>query len=346
MSAWEALKTLVPGLSRECRRLGEALDFETFVVGCRFQGTIPPEEQEAPRRYLNGGVGAYLSRLWRHRRVDFKLPEVRFQLGLADGSVELEIASAYLRGRYRKLVRGIPQSRWPCRRCRGEGCDRCDGRGRLYADSVEEWIARPVLTATGGAGTRIHCMGREDIDARMLGKGRPFVLEVLEPHRRSPDAGALATRIAEGSTGCVEVLDLHWGGREDVAAVKQERAEKTYRAVVSCDGTLPADFAERIESLSGQVVHQRTPSRVDHRRADLVRERTPRSIEVEADVDPTGADTTEAVRFAVVIRADAGMYIKEFISGDDGRSEPSVTAAVGVRCRCVALDVLDVHASP
>jgi len=35
----------------------------------------------------------------------------------------------------------------------------------------------------------LHGMGREDVDARMLGRGRPFIIEIKEPRRRHFDLG-------------------------------------------------------------------------------------------------------------------------------------------------------------
>src|SRR5207247_6414489 len=103
--------------------------------------------------------------------------------------VYVQMNSLYLRGRYRKLVRGVPQTRWHCRRCMGKGCARCGGAGKMYPTSVEEVIANEVLRESGGTGHALHGMGREDVDARMLGRGRPFIIEIKEPCRRHFDLG-------------------------------------------------------------------------------------------------------------------------------------------------------------
>ena len=41
-------------------------------------------------------------------------------------------------GRYQKFERGIPQTHWDCRACRGKGCEKCNFTGAQYLDSVEE----------------------------------------------------------------------------------------------------------------------------------------------------------------------------------------------------------------
>src|SRR5439155_1207984 len=128
--------------------------------------------------------------------------------------VDVQVNPLYLRGRYRKLVRSVPQTRWPCRRCMGKGCARCGGTGKMYPTSVEEVIAAEVMRDSGGTGHALHGMGREDVDARMIGRGRPFIVEIKEPRRRSLDLAAIAARInASGTCEVLEldVLDVHDG---------------------------------------------------------------------------------------------------------------------------------------
>ncbi|MBX8644560.1 MAG: tRNA pseudouridine(54/55) synthase Pus10, partial [Thermoplasmata archaeon] len=88
-----------------------------------------------------------------------------------------------------------------------------------------------------------------------------------------------------------------------------------------------------IEEISGKTLAQRTPVRVAHRRADKVRER--RIIEcslLEYDGDIA----------SVLVRAQSGTYIKEFVTGDEGRTQPSISAALNSSCEVISLDVLDV----
>jgi len=45
----------------------------------------------------------------------------------------------------------------------------------------------------------------------------------------------------------------------------------------------------------------------------------------------------------MTVRTDAGLYVKELISGDDGRTCPSVAEVLGVPAECAELDVLAIH---
>ena len=42
------------------------------------------------------------------------------------------------------------------------------------------------------------------------------------------------------------------------------------------------------------------------------------------------------------IKTEGGLYIKELISGDEGRSQPNVSGILGVGAICEQLDVIEV----
>jgi len=318
-------------------------EFTTFLVGSKVDPEVVAREEglwaelgatqpEAIKSEVNREVGKRLS-MRLGKEADLARPEVVAIVDTAFDSVDVQVNPLFFRGRYRKLARGIPQTRWPCRRCRGKGCEHCGGKGKMYETSVEEVVAAAVMAQSGGSGHALHGMGREDVDARMLGRGRPFVLEVKEPPRRSVDLEAVARLV--NASGSVEVEGLRMAGVDDVVAVKEDRVSKTYRVLVRFgtpveDGKLQIAVA----SLVGRPIAQRTPVRVSHRRADRTRERVVTEIEVMAS---DGA-TTE-----LRVTAEAGTYVKELVHGDGGRTTPSLAGALGVACEVVELDVLEVR---
>ena len=262
-------------------------------------------------------------------------PDLVFLADLPVGRVEVTVLPLYFRGRYRKLDRTLPQTRWPCRRCQGRGCDRCGGTGKTYPTSVEEVIAAPFLRATGATGTRFHGMGREDIDARMLGRGRPFVLELLRPRTRTIDLTATTAELRREGEGRVEVIDLAPTDAQEVVRVKEANPEKSYRVEV----TGPVAVAKVNEALTlavGRAIAQRTPTRVAHRRADRVRTR--RNVAARIGEASDG-------RFTLDLRTEAGTYVKEWVEGDGGRTDPSLSSLLGVPLKVASLDVLEVHDS-
>ncbi|HTS33552.1 MAG TPA: tRNA pseudouridine(54/55) synthase Pus10 [Thermoplasmata archaeon] len=262
-------------------------------------------------------------------------PEVVFLADLAVGRVEFTVLPLYVQGRYRKLDRTLPQTHWPCRRCQGRGCDTCGGTGKTYPTSVEELVGAPLVEASGADGTRFHGMGREDIDARMLGRGRPFVLELVRPRRRTVDLERMAREITARSAGRVEVDGLAPAEAPDVVRVKEASPEKSYRVGVL--GPVPvAKVNEALLLATGRAIAQRTPTRVAHRRSDRVRARR--------IVAATVVDSSDG-GFTLEIRTEAGTYVKEWVEGDGGRTEPSLAGLLGTPLRVDYLDVLEVHDS-
>lgn len=290
-------------------------------------------DAEPQKHAWNRSVGKAFEDLVGHGTVDFNDPDVKLTIDVASSSIEVRIASTFYYGRYRKLVRGIPQTHWPCRKCRGRGCPECGGTGKQYPESVEEFVAGPFVRAARASGAILHGAGREDIDARMLGSGRPFVLEVCEPRTRTVDVAGIEREVNAGGAGKIEVIGLRQTSRAAIRFVKETEAEKSYRAVVEFDeAVLPADLAVALQALVGEIA-QRTPRRVAHRRADLVRTRRLHSA--------SGAmrgDHEAEIEF----RTDGGLYVKELVSGDDGRTEPSLARRLGHPARVRELDVLDV----
>jgi len=323
------------------------IEFDTYLFGMRptprlseveayFLERFPTGAAEPLKHAFNRCVGKAFEALVGRGTVDFRDPHVAFTVDLERREVTVRVASVYLYGRYRKLVRGIPQTHWPCRRCKGRGCEACGGTGKQYAESVEEIVARPFVEAAQAEGAHLHGAGREDIDARMLGTGRPFVLELVAPHVRSLDLDALGAILAREAVGRVEVSQLHWTGREAVAQVKETRATKRYVARVAFGGAIEESVLEKaLESLVG-TIRQRTPRRVAHRRADLVRER--RLHEIRGRM--TGPSEAE-----IDLVTDGGLYVKELVSGDEGRTHPSLAEILGVSAVVAALDVMRITSS-
>jgi tRNA pseudouridine synthase 10 len=328
-------------------------EFDTYQVGTR----APPlvEENETMLRDL-AGLPEDAGELFKSEcnrevgkrvgeatgaDVDFERPDVLAVLDVEDETVAVTVNSAFVYGRYRKLERGIPQTKWPCSDCNGTGtmvdspCPHCDGTGFLYPESVEQLTAPPVVDAMEGTEASFHGAGREDIDALMLGTGRPFVIEVQEPQERHPDVDELEDAINEYADGKVEVEGLRLASYEMVARVKELDARKRYRAQVEFGGAVSeADLQAAIEDLDGATIEQDTPQRVSHRRAEKVRTRA------VYDIDGELTDDTHA---AVEIEGEGGLYIKELVSSDEGRTEPSLAGLLGVDAHVTALDVVTVE---
>ncbi|MCW3136016.1 MAG: tRNA pseudouridine(54/55) synthase Pus10 [Canidatus Methanoxibalbensis ujae] len=353
-------------------------EFNSFLVGTKISGSIAQSEEmiwditgaeyaEPLKAELNREVGKRISHLT-GKKADFRRPDIVIILNLWTNEVELQVNPIFVYGRYRKLKRGIPQTRWPCKKCWGKGCERCGYTGKMYAESVEELIKDVFKDAFLCDDMIMHGAGREDIDARMLGNGRPFVAEVRVPRRRSIDLRKLERSVNERCAGKVEVFCLRFVEHDFVERVKNARGDKTYRVIVCAEGSFDKESLDAaVQRLKGKI-EQRTPRRVVHRRADTVRVREVKDVRISrilnaariADLPATSAseragDAVNGVTvescgkrsdktvFEMEVRCEGGLYVKELVSGDDGRTKPSLSEILGTDASVIALDVVDVH---
>lgn len=241
-------------------------------------------------------------------------------------------------GRYRKFVRDLPQTIFFCPACKGDGCNTCEGFGKLTKDSVQELIARVAMPRFKARRNKFHGAGREDMNVRMLGSGRRFVFEMQKAKRPGVNLDELAEEINRRAEDRMEIFDLQFCIRKRVGEIKEQHCSKEYLARVRFDVGVEI-VAEEVDTKLQQLVDgprldlvQRTPQRVAHRRADKDRERW---IEIHA-WEREGDD------LLVTILSQHGTYIKEAVSGDVGRTSPSLAELLGGACTCVELDVLNI----
>ena len=323
----------------------ESYEYATFLVGIELPTAVEEIEDEfkahfdvgcgeSMRNEFSRDIGKKVSAV-SNKLADYKKPDVVVLVRPFTGEVVIQSNPLYIRGKYKKLVRDIPQSKWLCRSCNGKGCPKCEGTGKMYPVSVEEIIAGPILEKTGGEDVAFHAAGREDVDARMLGTGRPFIMEVKKPVRRFFDLQKLTRAINEQAQGKVEVLSLSFASKDHVKRLKKgEGSTKVYKVFIDFDRDVSDEELEVVaKTLNKASIRQQTPLRVLHRRADLTREK----YIYEAHLKRLAPNRAE-----MKIRCQGGLYIKELVSGDEGRTTPSVASIINAEAKPLKLDVLNV----
>jgi tRNA pseudouridine synthase 10 len=333
-------------LADKAAKLLAEYEFSTFLIGVKLPASVEEREDELKAKFdlnfsesmrneFNRTIGKAVSTLT-GKEVEFWRPDLAVIINPFTEHVALQVNPLHIAGRYKKLERGISQSRWLCRNCRGKGCERCNWTGKMYADSVEEFLATPTLELTKGEAAILHGAGREDVDALMLGSGRPFVIEVKVPKKRFIDLQKLEKTINERASAKVEVQDLRFADKELVRRLKKaETSQKTYNVVVDFDRPVSDKELRKLENtLKGLVVYQQTPQRVLHRRADRVREKYIYEAKVRR-LTPS--------RVRLKVRCQGGLYVKELVTGDEGRTKPSMAEILDTKATPSELDVLEVR---
>lgn len=182
--------------------------------------------------------------------------------------------------------------------------------------------------------------GREDVDVRCLGNGRPFLLEIPDSYRTAlPDSVAADIERIVDQSLLVSIKDLQIVTREDTKHVKhgEENKKKIYRALCCCTESprvVPQSVIDKINAIDKEfVIQQATPIRVLHRRTLLKRPRSIYSVKAQLVPNQPGV-------FIVDVVTQAGTYIKELVHGEFGRTVPSLTSLVGQQLDIISLDVM------
>lgn len=114
------------------------------------------------------------------RRQGFSIPPDIPKTSMRLEKIEFTGPTVFLAGRYNKFSRKLSQTPWIV------------GGKRLAENSVEDIMVEAILPhfkVISGADTSVTFMssGREDVDVRCLGRGRPFALEIVNAKRETLD---------------------------------------------------------------------------------------------------------------------------------------------------------------
>jgi tRNA pseudouridine synthase 10 len=121
-------------------------EYTTYLVGIELPVKVEEREDEFKAAFNLGyseSIKHEFGRLFGKaigactgKEADYLKPDLVAVINPFLGKVSLQVNPLFVAGRYRKLVRDIPQSKWFCSNCRGKGCDKCGGTGKLYPESV------------------------------------------------------------------------------------------------------------------------------------------------------------------------------------------------------------------
>ena len=298
-------------------------NFKTFLVGTQLSYLLAKKEEylweeigaetcESIKSEINREVGKLISKQT-GKEMEREIPEINVIVDLEKNRIRIKSNPLFVYGGYKKLVRGIPQTKW-----------------ETYPETVEDIIAKPFMKATKGEEHALHGMGREDIDARCL-DFRPFVFEVVNPQIRSIDLEKMKKEINKSKK--VEVSDLKFSNKKEVRELKAAKPAKSYRVLVEFEKQVTEKDLAKLKKLKGLTIKQETPTRVLHRRADKLRDRKVRQIKWKI----LGKKNVE-----FEVKGDAGLYVKELVHGDDGRTKPSISEILGNKGQVKELDVIKI----
>ena len=299
--------------------------FRTFEVGTKLPADVVERESEIVKVFgidtaetikheFNRRIGRIIVRR-RGFRVDKVRPDVVVEVDVVNRTATVRRNPIYVLTRYVKLSRAVSQAQ------------RIPG---VVTTMVQ--LLDPVKREVGGREVIIHAEGREDVDARMLGAGRPVVIQIREPQRYIFNPKQL---MDAASNELVRFLGGVEASKSDVRRIKSAKDNKVYRALVLFGRDVSEEeIANATKLFNNAVITQYTPSRIKRR---------PSSKKWRRMVYEMSAILVTPRLAEVFIRCQSGLYVKELLNGDGGRTRPSLAEVLNTDVEVLELDVLDVE---
>ncbi|CAI9831855.1 putative tRNA pseudouridine synthase Pus10 [Nitrosopumilaceae archaeon] len=311
----------LPGYVGGMERAAAGYEFATFSAGCSVPAGIVERDDQVRSEFGLRGTGGIKSDVARElgrrlaRRTGARQERLRPDISLVvdseSGRCQVSSRQVVISGRYVKTARGPSQRSARCAACGGAGCAACGWHGIADDGGVEWLVSRHLFSEVGGTTASFTWVGGEDGSSLVLGSGRPFFARIRGPRRRS-------LRRASADLGPVRLRGLRVSGGAPAGPLRFESD-----AVVR---VLPGGAADPagLRALDGAsvTVHEKSGRRATKSVHSLRYRRRGRHIEVR-------------------LRADGGLPIKRFVSGDG--VVPGISQALGVPCTCERFDFEDVR---
>ncbi|KAI8549017.1 hypothetical protein RHMOL_Rhmol07G0318500 [Rhododendron molle] len=168
-------------------------------------------------------------------------------------------------------------------------------------------------------------MGEASVEVRMLGSGRPFLIEVQNARRVPSEMSVkeIERKINSMENNLVKVKNVKVVGSQGWSLMREGEAEKQkqYAALVWISRSLEDDDLKTVSSVMDMVSC-----------SDFV-------SDIRMKVEKIAGSSQY---FLLHLCTQAGTYIKEFVHGDLGRTHPSIGSILGCRAEILQLDVTDV----
>ena len=300
-------------------------EFSTFVIGAILRPSITDRDDTIRSKFKLQGIDSVKTAITQQltkkfskktkTNVDYLYPDLTFTFNFKTDSCELQARSLFLSGRYIKKVRGLPQKQISCQNCRGKGCRECNYHGISEFSSIEGRISQFLFQKFQGTITKITWLGGEDKNSLVLGNGRPFFIQLLNPKKRK-------TRLKKNFIDKdIEIHNLK-------AISKIPKAPLNFRSTIKLsilteDKLNPKDLTSLKSLIKTPIIIHEKPNKRNQKLIYCIKFKK-----------------TSSTSFQFWIIADGGLPIKRFVEGNN--IEPSIAKLIGHKCKCKEFDFLKI----
>lgn len=321
-------KPLIKELTQLIKEKTKGTEFSSFSLGISLPKELTEEKKEGLRHSFRFPLIDSLKKELK-KKFESDAPELELLIDLNKKIIFFKFKPVYLHGYYNKYSRTLPQTIHYCPECMGRGCRKCSHSGRLSKESIQQLAGEKCIKAFKAEENKFHGAGREDIDVRMLGGGRQFVIELINPKKRKSNLKKLEEAINKKNSKKLKIKNLSFTVKEKIIEIKSLKTEKIYSASIKTKKKLNK---KSLLKLKGKLlsINQLTPLRILERKKEKKRKKKIEILEISSVKEKS---------FKLELKAESGTYVKEFISGNEGRTSPNLSSLLKTPCNCISLDV-------
>ena len=306
---------------RKILEISKEYEFSTFLVGAILKPSILDRDDIIRSKFKLRGIAGIKSEVTREigkrfgrktrTKVDYNNPDVVLTIDFKKELYEIKPKAVLLQGRYTKNARGIPQKQKSCGQCEGKGCFHCDFHGISDFNSVEGKIVKFLFDKFGGRQAKITWVGSEDESSLVLGKGRPFFVKLINPHKRNL---TLSRKI---SLDGISILNLRV-----ISKIPSDHLK--FRAQVVLEVETENELEPYVLKALHYLKEQSISLRENH---SWKNKKRIYGIKLKRKSDKS---------FTILVELDGGIPIKRLVNGQD--VEPSLSSILENQCKCKFFD--------
>jgi tRNA pseudouridine synthase 10 len=304
-------------------------EFDTFLIGTSLATQFIEKEDEVRSKYrirgkisikshITSEVREKFQRLTSAKEV-FEKPDLMITLNIfwnKDHTISTRARSMIAAGRYTKNQRGISQREPKPQTISSLADNQPNIANNSNVRSVEAIISDTVIAATECSEVRFSWLGSEDKNSLVLGRGRPFYVEVLNPKKRT------------FLNNTITVNEHHVSAQLDFLSAgfprSPLRSRTITRILIRCLESGLEPNLNKLDSLAGTTVKLKSKFSLSEKKIYSVM-----------------VNRVDNNQFYLTIDADSGLSIKQFVGGME-YANPNVSMLVAANCDCVYFDILDV----
>ena len=238
-------------------------------------------------------------------------PDLFIQVNFKEEFCRLRAKSLFVYGRYNKKIRNLAQKQQTCNRCNGIGCHNCEFKGIENIQSIEEIISNFFINKFDCKQVKINWIGGEDQSSLVMGNGRPFFANLLNPKKHN--------RMLP-KTFDLKVISLSELKKLKVQPKGFVPFKSEVSITVETEKPISLTQLKKLKILEESIIEDFSRDKQNHQK---------RIYKIEYK-------KIGKTQFILDLFCDGGIPIKSFIQNSD--ITPNVSDLIKNRCKCVQFD--------